>query len=88
MTACHVLAWSSLSHVVGSVFCLTEFTRTEVCLLGPTWSPVGPQDNTNNNVETDWEAVSICNSVCMNTVSKCMALARDSGTILPLHSFF
>ncbi len=35
----HVVAFSGNAFLVGSVFCLTEFTRTELCLLASSWSP-------------------------------------------------
>ena len=33
---------SIVSAVVGSVYCMTAFTRTELCLLAPSW-PLGHQ---------------------------------------------
>ena len=36
----HVVVFSGNAFLVRSVFCLTEFTRTDLCLV----APVGPQD--------------------------------------------
>jgi hypothetical protein len=76
---------NSFQMFVRKVFCLTDFTRTEVCLLAA-------QDIINNNGDS---CLCVCSSVCTNTVAcrcKCMAHEQmpqirrdsDSGILLLL----